>query len=90
MGKNVLVVDTSEYRDTITSTLGGSGYRVTVTDSAFDAISKLRAYDFDLIVSEVELPGDNAFDLYDYINHHYPYIPTIMFLPVVMIVGMYG
>ncbi|HPA72338.1 MAG: response regulator [Spirochaetes bacterium] len=78
MGKNVLVVDTSEFRDAITSALGSSGYRVTVTDSAFDAISKLRAYDFDLIVSEVELPGDNAFDLYDYINHHYPYIPTIM------------
>lgn len=78
MDKNVLVVDTSEYRDTITSALGNSGYRVTVTDSAFDAISKLRAYDFDLIVSEVELPGDNSFDLYDYINNHYPYIPTIM------------
>jgi len=41
-------------------------------------MQKLRAYDFDLIVSEVELPGDNAFDLYNYIAATYPYIPTIM------------
>lgn len=78
MPKSVLVVDTTDSRDTIVSMLGDAGYSVMVTDSAFDAISKLRAYDFDLIVSEVELPGDNAFDLYDYINLHFPYIPTIM------------
>jgi CheY-like chemotaxis protein len=78
MAKKILVVDTTEYRNTIVNRLGNAGYEVMVTDSAFDAISKLRAYEFDLIVSEVELPGDNAFDLYDYINLHFPYIPTIM------------
>ena len=44
-------------------------------DSAFDAISKLKAYDFDLIVSEVEFPGDNAFDLYEYMKKIIPIFP---------------
>jgi two-component sensor histidine kinase len=41
-------------------------------------MSKLKMYDYDLVVSEIELPGDNAFDLYNYISRNYPYIPTIM------------
>ncbi len=75
---NILVVDFSSYRDEIADILRECGYRVEISDSAFDAMSKLKAYDFDLVVSEVELPGDNAFDLYNYIDTHYPYIPRIM------------
>jgi len=75
---NVLVVDFSPYRDDITSLFRNNGYEVAVCENAFEAMSKLRAYDFDLVVSEVELPGDNAFDLYNYLNKNYPYIPAIM------------
>jgi CheY-like chemotaxis protein len=75
---NVLVVDATPYSISISSILKKSGYNVQVSESAFDAMSKLKSSDFDLIVSEVELPGDNAFELYNYINNHYPYIPTIM------------
>ncbi len=78
MTYHILVVDTTEYRKKIMEMLSGADYEITGADSAFDAISKLRAYDIDLVVSEVELPGDNAFDLYDYITTHYPYIPIIM------------
>lgn len=78
MSHKVLVVDATSYAETLRGILEQNGYKITVSDSAFDAISKLKAYDFDLIVSEVELPGDNAFDLYDYINRNYPYIPAVM------------
>ncbi|MFC1669551.1 response regulator [Spirochaetota bacterium] len=54
------------------------GYSTHICESAFDAMSKLKAYDFNLVISEIELPGDNAFDLYNYLNSNYPYIPTIM------------
>jgi CheY-like chemotaxis protein len=54
------------------------GYGVELCESAYDAMKKLKAMDFDLVVSEVELPGNNAFDLYTYIRRNYPYIPTIM------------
>ncbi|MDY6933567.1 MAG: response regulator [Spirochaetota bacterium] len=74
----VLVIDISSYKEMITKTFTNEGYHVELSESAYDAMVKLKSQDFDLIVSEVELPGDNAFDLYNYINKYYPYIPTIM------------
>jgi CheY-like chemotaxis protein len=74
----ILIADLSAYREALKDILSEDGYDVMLCDSAFDAISKLKAYDFDLIVSEVELPGDNAFDLYEYMKENYPYIPMIM------------
>ncbi|HOP29437.1 MAG TPA: response regulator [Spirochaetota bacterium] len=76
--KKILVADISEYRKEIAEIYRGLDYEITFCDSAFDAISKLKAFDFDLVISEVELPGDNAFDLYEYIRENYPYIPVIM------------
>jgi len=78
MKKRILIADISEYRDTLGKIYTDSGFETDFCDSAFDAISKLRAYDYDLVLSEVELPGDNAFELYEYINENYPTIPTIM------------
>jgi CheY-like chemotaxis protein len=75
---NVLIVDPSEYKDIIKNLFTESGYRVHESESAFDAMAKLKSFDFDLIISEVELPGDNAFELYNYIHTNYPYIPVIM------------
>jgi CheY-like chemotaxis protein len=74
----VLVIDYSAYRDMIAQIFRRAGCEVEVCESAFDAMAKLKAHDFDLIVSEVELPGDNAFDLYNYLSTYYPYIPAIM------------
>lgn len=74
----ILIADLSSYKNTLADIFTNNGYDAVFCDSAFDAISKLKAYDFDLIVSEVELPGDNAFELYDYVEENYPYIPMIM------------
>ncbi len=74
----ILVIDFSAYKETIARIFRDFGHDVVVCESAFDAMTKLKAHDFDLIVSEVELPGDNAFDLYNYISTYYPYIPAIM------------
>lgn len=74
----ILIVDFSIYKNVISKIFTDAGYSVESCESAYDAMSKLKAFDFDLIVSEIELPGDNAFDLYNYIQKNYPYIPTIM------------
>ena len=75
---NVLIVDFSSEKNSLVSIFGEAGYNVELCESAYDAMKKLKSVDFDLVVSEVELPGDNAFDLYNYISTTYPYIPTIM------------
>ncbi|HOW81708.1 MAG TPA: response regulator [Spirochaetota bacterium] len=76
--RNILVVDFSSYKEAIASLLRENGYAVDLCGSAYDAMAKMKVADYDLIVSEVELPGDNAFDLYYYVNKNYPYIPMIM------------
>jgi CheY-like chemotaxis protein len=75
---NILIVDFSLYKESLKKIFLENGYGVVLCESAFDAMAKLKAIDFDLVVSEIELPGDNAFDLYNYITRNYPYIPTIM------------
>ncbi len=75
---HVLIVDFTEYKNDIEKMLIRNNFQVTTCENAFDAMSKLKAYDFDLVISEVELPGDNSFDLYNYMTSNYPYIPTIM------------
>jgi len=74
----VLLVDFTDYKDELKDLLEANSYEVIICENAFDAMSKLKAYDFDLVISEVELPGDNSFDLYNYMTSNYPYIPTIM------------
>lgn len=74
----ILIVDFSSYKEVLSKLLEENNYDVKICESAFDAMSQLKSQDYDLVISEVELPGDNAFDLYYYINKHYPYIPTIM------------
>jgi len=75
---NILIVDITDYKIELSELFQQNGYNVIICESAFDAMAKLKAFDFNLIISEIELPGDNAFDLYNYINKHYPYIPIIM------------
>lgn len=74
----VLIVDFSSYRDILKNVFIEGGYDVLSCESAYDAIAQLKIYDIDLVVSEVELPGDNAFALYNYLNTYYSYIPVIM------------
>ncbi len=76
--RSILVVDFSEYGEGIARIFQDLGYHADLCESAYDAMAKLKSFDYDLVVSEVELPGDNAFDLYNYIKSNYPYIPTIM------------
>jgi CheY-like chemotaxis protein len=75
---NVLVVDVSSYKDFVADIFREFGYNVEISESALGAISKLKASNFDLIVLEVELPGNNAFELYNYVSTYYPYIPKMM------------
>jgi len=52
----VLLVDFTDYKDELKDLLEANSYEVIICENAFDAMSKLKAYDFDLVISEVELP----------------------------------
>ncbi|MDP2809063.1 MAG: response regulator [Rhodocyclaceae bacterium] len=60
----ILVVDDSITTRTLEeSILTGAGYRVTVAVDGESAWDKLRRDSFDLVVTDIEMPGMNGFDL---------------------------
>ncbi len=61
---HVLVVDDdSRIRQLLARYLGGSGFRVTGAADAAEARRKLAAIDFDLIVLDVMMPGEDGLSL---------------------------
>ena len=63
-GKRILLVDDSPFfRNLLTPLLTVAGYQVTAVESADDAL-KMReeGRDFDVIVSDIEMPGMSGFD----------------------------
>jgi len=74
--KKIMIVDPSEYAATIAQLL--EGYKLDFFQTAYDAILALNSNRYDLVISEVTLPGDNSFELYYYIHKNLPYLPVIM------------
>ena len=61
---HILVVDDdTRIRELLSRFLRDNGYRVTTSESAAEARSKLASFAFDLIVLDVMMPGENGFDL---------------------------
>lgn len=74
--KKIMIVDPSDYAGTIAQLL--KGYNLEIFKTAYDAILALNSKKYDLVISEVTLPGDNSFELYYYIHKNLPYLPVIM------------
>ena len=63
-GAAVLVVeDFAALRVLLTRVLGAAGHRITATESAQAAKAACDAADFDLVVTDVAIPGGNGADL---------------------------
>lgn len=61
---NILVVDDSITTRTMEkSILEANGYEVTIAVTAEDALEKITGASFDLVISDVEMPGLNGFEL---------------------------
>lgn len=60
---HVLVVDDDRrIRELLSRYLRQQGYRVTTAGDAQDARAKLKSMDFDILVLDVMMPGENGFD----------------------------
>jgi two-component system, OmpR family, phosphate regulon response regulator OmpR len=61
---HLLVVDDDRrIRALLLRFLIGEGYRVTTAETAREARAKLESLDFDLLILDVMMPGENGFDL---------------------------
>jgi two-component system phosphate regulon response regulator OmpR len=59
----LVVDDDARIRELLRRYLAGSGFRVTIAADAADARGKLASMEFDLVVLDVMMPGENGFDL---------------------------
>jgi two-component system phosphate regulon response regulator OmpR len=73
----LIVDDDRRIRSLLSRYLQGEGYRVTAAESAADARAKLLGLDFDLIVLDVMMPGENGFDLVKAIRES-SHVPVLM------------
>ncbi len=68
-GSNILIVDDDpDLREFISFILSKNGFNVTSTGDGVDAIVTLSSQEFDLIISDVDMPNLNGFKLLEVIN----------------------
>jgi putative nucleotidyltransferase with HDIG domain len=79
--ERILVVDDEEsVRGVAAALLERSGYAATTTESAEEAMARLQQDpDYDLVLSDVMMPGTDGLTLLDQICSDYPGMPVVMF-----------
>jgi len=82
--ERVLVVDDEEsVRNVVAALLEHSGYAATTTESAEQATARLQQDpDYDLVLSDIMMPGTDGLTLLDQICTDHPGIPVVMFSAV--------
>jgi DNA-binding NtrC family response regulator len=74
----LLVEDEAPLREAIAEQLGDRGYRVEQADSGEAAISKLADFAFDIIVTDLRLPGADGSAVVEAAVERYPHIIAIV------------
>jgi len=76
---NILIVDDEKnILKVVSVTLKKSGYNVDAARSSEEAIEKFNENPYDLIVTDLKLPGKTGIDLLDYVKSREPDMPVIM------------
>jgi putative two-component system response regulator len=79
MSHKILVVDDdSLMRDAISSILKAKNYLVTACANGDDALAKLQSDDFELVLSDIAMPGISGLVLLDKIKALRPELPVLM------------
>lgn len=73
----VLVVeDGPEIRDLLDLTLRGAGHHVDSVSNGQDALTLLTAHSYDVVLSDLRMPGMSGEDLYRLIEHAWPHLAS--------------
>ncbi|HKT27202.1 PAS domain S-box protein [Dyella sp.] len=79
-GEHILLVeDQSVIREAVTEVLVKLGYNVTQASDGLEGLSMAMAgQTFDLIVTDIGLPGINGRSLADTVRHEHPHVPVLL------------
>ena len=78
MGKALVVDDEKVFRETYTEILSELGYTVFQAGEVDGAIEKFEQNDFDLILTDYQMPGSNGDALVNHIRVNHPFIPVLV------------
>lgn len=75
----ILCVETDETAgQALAGLLQGNGYSTVLADSAWDAFEKILDYNFDIIISDSDIPGTSCLELIRYCKKHHPMLEVII------------
>ena len=70
---SILVVDDEpDVRELITECLKDEGFRVSTAGGVTQAQRKLKENRFDLVISDIRMPGESGIELLQYLRREYP------------------
>lgn len=79
MTARILVVDDEPgMRDMLVDTLALAGHSAAAATDGFDALKLIRTEKFDLIISDVNMPKMNGFELLENLRDHHDQTPVIL------------
>lgn len=82
MAKSILIVDDSDtLRQVVNMVLTSAGFEITEASDGRDAITKLGSKKFNLVISDVNMPGMDGLAFLKVLKNH----PQYKFTPVVML-----
>jgi len=77
--KSVLVVDDEKsICDLLSIVLKKDGYGVKVAQDGFSAAKLIRENDFDVVITDIQMPRSNGLDVLDAVNKMRPHTPVVM------------
>ena len=78
MNKVLLVDDDEDLLFLISEYLGAYGIEFDLAESAAQARKRLKYCEYDLIISDLNMPGESGFDLFRSVSSRYPGLPFIL------------
>lgn len=76
--KILVADDEAMMRNLLLKILESEGYRVTVVSSANEALENLKAENYDLLLTDVKMPGMTGFDLLKQVKVEWPEMVVII------------
>jgi putative nucleotidyltransferase with HDIG domain len=77
--ERMLIVDDEHFiRDVLTQVVAGEGFESDTAQNAQEAIRKLTEIKYEMVLTDIRMPGPDGLQLLQHVSSHYPEIAVIM------------